>query len=85
VGEYQAQKIRSYNTTLTSDLMKVLPVTDKAAMQKILDGYREHQAKWNDETSKEFDEAKDLEKDVEKAEARPDASIWARYCSRLAL
>jgi hypothetical protein len=50
--------------------MKVLPVTDKAATQKILDGYREHQAKWNDETSKEFDEAKDLEKDVEKAEAR---------------
>jgi hypothetical protein len=69
-GEYQAQKIRSYNTTLTSDLMKVLPVTDKAATQKILDGYREHQAKWNDETSKESDEAKDLEKDVEKAEAR---------------
>jgi hypothetical protein len=69
-GEYQAQKIRSYNTTLSIDLMKVLPLTDKDAAQKLADGYREHQAKWTDETNKEFDEAKALEKDVEQAEAR---------------
>jgi hypothetical protein len=69
-GEYQAQKIRSYNTTLTADLMKVLPLTDKAAAQKLTDDYAKHQAKWTDETNKEFDEAKALEKDVEQAEDR---------------
>ena len=69
-GEYQAQKTRSYNTTLSIDLMKVLPGVDKNAAQKLVDDYFKHQAKWTDETNKEFDEAKALEKEVESAEAR---------------
>jgi hypothetical protein len=69
-GEYQAQKTRSYNTTLSIDLMKVLPGVDKNAAQKLADDYGKHQAKWTDETNKEFDEAKALEKEVENAEAR---------------
>ena len=39
-GEYQAQKTRSYNTTLSIDLMKVLTITDKEAAKKIVEGYR---------------------------------------------
>jgi hypothetical protein len=69
-GEYQAQKIRSYDTDLNINLMKVLPLTDKDAAKKDVDDYRKHQADWADKTAEEFKEAKALETDVKQAEAR---------------
>jgi hypothetical protein len=69
-GEYQAQKIRSYDTDLSINLMKVLPLTDKEAANKAIEGYREHQADWKEKTDEESKEAKKLEAEVEQAEAK---------------
>lgn len=69
-GEYQAQKTRAYNTSLAADLMKVTPLADRSAAQKITDGYRDHQAKWAEETKEDREQAEALEAKVEKAEAR---------------
>src|ERR1039457_3756464 len=70
-GEYQAQKTRSYNTTLSIDLIhKVLTITDKEAAKKLVEGYREHQEKWAEETKDDMAEAKALEAGVGKAETK---------------
>jgi hypothetical protein len=75
-GEYQAKNTRSYNTGLSLDLMKVLPVADKAAAEKIAEGYRDHQAKWNGKGEKEGElqelkkEAEGLQNEVKQAEAK---------------
>jgi hypothetical protein len=75
-GEYQAKNTRSYNTSLSLDLMKVLPVADKAAAEKIAEGYRDHQAKWNGKGDKEGElqelkkEAEGLQNEVKQAEAK---------------
>ncbi len=67
-GEYQAQKTRSYNTQLTIDLMKLMPLTDKEEAQKSVEEYRKHQAEWAEKTSEEFKEARALEAEVKLAE-----------------
>jgi hypothetical protein len=69
-NEYQAKKIRSYNTQLTSDLLTVVAVADKDAAQKIAKGYAGHQAKWTDELKEEQEKAEALETEVAQAEAR---------------
>ena len=69
-NEYQAKKIRSYNTGLADDLMSVLAVADKSRSEKIAKGYVVHQAKWNEDLKEEQEKAESLEKQVEVAEAR---------------
>jgi len=69
-NEYQAKKIRSYNTGLTADLLGVLQVGDKQAAQKIAKAYADHQTKWNEDLKQSAEKADDLEKQVEAAEAR---------------
>jgi len=69
-NEYQAKKIRSYNTSLSSDLLGVLAVADKDKAAKIAKAYADHQAKWNDDLKEGQDKAEALEKKVEEAEAR---------------
>lgn len=69
-NEYQAKKIRSYNTSLSGDLISVLPVGDKERQEKILKSYADHQAKWNDDLKQNADKAGELEKKVEEAEVR---------------
>ncbi|KAA6463134.1 DUF4337 domain-containing protein [Acidobacteria bacterium AB60] len=69
-NEYQAKKIRSYNTSLSADLLNVLQVGDKAAAAKIAKAYADHQAKWNEDLKASAEKADDLEKQVEAAEAR---------------
>jgi hypothetical protein len=71
-NEYQAKKIRSYNTGLNADLLSVLTVGDKAAAQKISKTYTDHQAKWADDLKQGQEKAEGLEKNVEQAEARAD-------------
>jgi uncharacterized protein YlxW (UPF0749 family) len=69
-NEYQAKKIRSYNTSLASDLLGVVSIGDKDAAQKIAKTYSDHQAKWADDLKQEQDKAEALEARVEKAEKR---------------
>jgi hypothetical protein len=69
-NEYQAKKIRSYNTSLSADLLSVLTLADKDKEEKIAKLYADHQAKWNDDLKEEQEKAEAFEKKVEQAEAR---------------
>jgi uncharacterized protein YlxW (UPF0749 family) len=69
-NEYQAKKIRSYNTSLTADLLSVLTLADKDKEEKIAKLYADHQAKWNDDLKEEQEKAEALERKVEEVEAR---------------
>ena len=69
-NEYQAKKIRSYNTGLADDLLSVVTVADKDKAAKISKAWADHQAKWNDDLKEDQEKAKGLEEKVEQAEAR---------------
>jgi hypothetical protein len=69
-NEYQAKKIRSYNTGLASDLLSVMTVGDKDKAGEIAKGYADHQAKWADDLEDAHKKAEALEARVEMAEAR---------------
>ena len=69
---YQAHKIRSNDTALAADLLSVVTIADKGAAEKIAKGYADHQAKWADNLKEEQEQAEQLEKKVEQAEARGD-------------
>lgn len=71
-NEYQAKKIRSYNTGLASDMLSVIASADKNTSAKIAKAYSDHQAKWNEDLKQGQEKAEALEKKVEKAEARAD-------------
>lgn len=71
-NEYQAKKIRSYNTGLSADMLKVFTIADKTAADKIAKSYADHQAKWNDDLKDAQEKAEALELKVEQAEARAD-------------
>jgi hypothetical protein len=71
-NQYQAHKIRSYNTTLSQDLLTVTVVSDKAAAAKLANDYASHQKKWNDELEEEQKQAEALQTKVELTEARED-------------
>jgi Domain of unknown function (DUF4337) len=71
-NEYQAHKIRANDTALAADLLSVLTIADKDAAGKIIKGYADHQAKWADNLKEEQEQAEQLEKKVEQAEARGD-------------
>lgn len=71
-NEYQAKKIRSYNTSLESDLLSVVTIADKDAAAKIAKGYASHQEKWNADLKEEQEKAGDLEKKVDETEMRAD-------------
>jgi hypothetical protein len=84
-NEYQAKKIRSYNTGLASDLLGVVTVGDKDKAAKITKAYADHQAKWNDDLKEEQEKAEGLEKKVELAEARADRFDLAEALLEIAL
>jgi|KBSMisStandDraft_5_1062788.scaffolds.fasta_scaffold00942_7 hypothetical protein len=71
-NEYQAKKIRSYNTSLAVDMLNSITVADKEKAAKIAKGYADHQEKWNEDLNEEQEKAKGLEEKVEQAEARAD-------------
>jgi hypothetical protein len=71
-NEYQAKRIRSYNTQLTSDLLTVIAPANKDAAAKIAKSYADHQAKWTDDLKDEQEKAAALERRVDQAEARAD-------------
>jgi hypothetical protein len=69
-NEYQAKKIRQYNTSLAMDAMSVAPLSDQAKAEKIAKGYEDHLTKWNADLKDAQEKAEGLEKQVEVAEAR---------------
>ena len=71
-NQYQAHKIRSYETTLSQDLLSVTAVSDKAKATKMADDYASHQKKWTEELEEEQKQAEGLQQKVEQAEARAD-------------
>ncbi len=71
-NEYQAQKIRDYNTQLTSDLLSVVALDNKDATAKILKAYSDHQKKWASDLTLDQNKAAALQVQVEKGEARTD-------------
>jgi hypothetical protein len=71
-NEYQAKKIRSYNTSLESQLLGVVSLADKDKAAKALKDNADHQAKWNDDLKEEQEKAAELEKEVALAERRAD-------------
>jgi hypothetical protein len=71
-NEYQAHKIRSYETSLIADLLSSVAISDKDAAAKIEKSYADHQKKWADDLKESQEKAVALEAKVEKAEARAD-------------
>jgi len=71
-NEYQAKKIRAYNTSLATDLLNVVTVTDKDAAQKIAKGYASHQDKWAEDLETEKKQAEAYEEEVRLAERKGD-------------
>jgi hypothetical protein len=69
-NEYQAKKIRSYNTSLESQLLGVVSLADKEKAAKDLKDNADHQGKWNQDLDEIQKEAKALESEVKVAEAR---------------
>jgi vacuolar-type H+-ATPase subunit I/STV1 len=69
-NEYQAKKIRAYNTQLASEMLKVVQLADKKQADKIAEDYRTHQDKWTPELKEEQEKAEALASKVEQAEAR---------------
>ena len=69
-NEYQAKKNRAYDTTLVTDLLNVVTVSDKDAAAKIAKGYADHKEKWADDLKEEEKEARALEGQVKQSEIR---------------
>src|SRR5579875_606127 len=69
---YQARRIRQYNTELTSDLLSSLNVRDPAAAGKVLDVYKAHLQKWNQDLTEGQNKATAFEEEVHKSEHRAD-------------
>jgi Domain of unknown function (DUF4337) len=67
---YQAKKIRQYDTQLTADLLEALPVRDPAVAGKVIDSYRSHLAKWDQDLTDGENEARGLEAEVRGAERK---------------
>jgi hypothetical protein len=71
-NEYQAQKIREYNTQLVSDLMSVVTLDNKDAAAKLAKGYSDHEKKWSAELTQDQTTATALQTSVDKGEAKAD-------------
>jgi len=71
-NEYQAQKIRDYNTQLASDLLGVVALDNKDATAKIVKTYADHEKKWAADLADDQKTALALQAAVEKGEARTD-------------
>ncbi|MGA7158030.1 MAG: DUF4337 domain-containing protein [Acidobacteriaceae bacterium] len=69
---YQAKKIREGQVSTAMDLLSLQPSSNEAAVQEKLADYKAHMAKWAGETAEEQEKAKDLEREVAKAERRAD-------------
>ena len=69
-NEYQAKKIRSYNTSLESQLLGAVSLADKDKAAKAMKDNADHLAKWDKELKEEQEKAADLENEVRLAQAQ---------------
>jgi uncharacterized protein HemX len=69
-NEYQAKKIRSYNTALESQLLAVVSVADKDKAAQAIKQNADHQAKWDKDLDEIQKEARKLEAEVKLDEAK---------------
>lgn len=69
---YQAKKNRQYNTQLTADMLSAVTVHDPDATKKILDGYKSHLDKWNQDLNEEQTQAHEYEESVHTLERHAD-------------
>lgn len=69
---YQAHKIRQYDTQLTVDMLSALPARDPVATNQLLDSYKAHLKKWNQDLIDSQNQAQKEQDEVEKAERRAD-------------
>ena len=69
-NEYQAKRIRSYETGIAMDLLGLQPSADRGAVEKKLEDYKTHVARWSDELKEEQELAKSFEEEVERAEKK---------------
>ena len=71
-AEYQAKRIRQYDTSLTVDLLSAMPAADKAAADKLKAKYAEHTAQWDNDLKEGSAKAKEQEAEGRLAERRAD-------------
>jgi phage shock protein PspC (stress-responsive transcriptional regulator) len=67
---YQAKNIRSTDTELASEELRVVGLADKEGAQQILKAHADKQAKWKNDLKEEEEKARELEADVARAEGR---------------
>ena len=67
-NEYQAKKIRSDETLIGMDLLRLQPSANSAGVEAKMEEYKARVERWKDELKKDQDRAKDFEGEVEKAE-----------------
>ena len=69
-NEYQAQKIRMNNLSVTVDLLSILPTVDPAATNTKREEYKAHIEKWKAEIAEEQKKAGEFDREVTHAEAK---------------
>ena len=68
--EYQSRKLRTENLQVTVDLLTLQPVSDPAITKKKIDDYNTKITKWTGQLTADQNKAKELEAEVETAEAK---------------
>jgi uncharacterized membrane protein YeiB len=71
-SEYQAKRIRQHEATLTMDLLSALPLADQSAGAGLKARYQKNIDQWTSEMNEEAETARELEREVRRAEARAD-------------
>lgn len=69
-NEYQAHKIRAYDTELANNLLGAITIADKSAKEKLSTKYEEYKAKSEKQQEQDKKAAEALETKVEEAEVR---------------
>ncbi|ADW70259.1 DUF4337 domain-containing protein [Granulicella tundricola] len=69
-NEYQAKKIRSDNTQVAIDMLRLQANPNQAAVEKKIEDYTAHLEKWKEDLAEEQKKAKEFEADVVHAEAQ---------------
>jgi hypothetical protein len=84
-NEYQAHKIRSYDTLLMTDLLSTVTISDKDAAARLEKAYADHQKKWADDLKESQEKAEAMETKVEQVEARADRFDFAEALLEIGL
>ena len=69
-NQYDAKKSREDNLQLDLDMLQLQPAMDSKATEAKLAEYKARLAKWNVDLAQEQDNARELQREVDKAEAR---------------